>query len=71
MNGAKYTGEWKDDKQHGHGVETWPDGAVYEGHYVNGMKNSQGKLKFANGSIYIGEFQDNQIHGKGYYKWND
>lgn len=30
-NGAMYQGFWKDDKQHGYGKETWPDGAHYEG----------------------------------------
>ena len=34
MDGAKYLGEWKEDKQHGKGIESWPDGAVYEGHYL-------------------------------------
>lgn len=31
MDGAKYEGTWFEDKQHGHGVETWPDSAKYEG----------------------------------------
>ena len=26
-----YEGQWKDDKQHGHGKEKWPDKAEYEG----------------------------------------
>ena len=37
-NGAKYKGQWKEDKQHGYGVETWPDGAKYEGMYFEGKK---------------------------------
>ena len=28
---VKYEGGWKDDKQHGHGLETWKDGSVYQG----------------------------------------
>jgi hypothetical protein len=27
MDGARYEGDWKDDKQHGYGIESWPDGA--------------------------------------------
>ena len=27
-------GYWEEDKQHGQGLETWPDGARYEGQYV-------------------------------------
>ena len=33
-DGAKYEGYWEEDKQHGQGLETWPDGARYEGQYV-------------------------------------
>jgi hypothetical protein len=28
-----YEGEWKDDLQHGRGVETWTDKSRYEGEY--------------------------------------
>jgi hypothetical protein len=37
-------------------METWPDGAVYEGMYFEGKKNGNGKLTFADGSVYTGEF---------------
>lgn len=30
VGGAKYEGDWKNDLQHGRGVEVWPDGAKYE-----------------------------------------
>jgi len=36
MDGATYSGEWSNDKQHGHGVEMWPDQAKYVGDYVKG-----------------------------------
>ena len=29
-NGAKYDGEYKDNKKNGHGLHTWPDGSMYE-----------------------------------------
>ena len=29
---------WKDDLQHGKGVETWNDGSKYNENYVNGKK---------------------------------
>ena len=34
----KYEGTWKNDKQNGKGCESWPEGACYEGDYVNGKK---------------------------------
>jgi len=43
-----------DDKQHGHGTESWPDGARYEGNYEDGKKEGMGKLTFADGSFYQG-----------------
>ena len=42
MDGSKYEGEWKEDKQHGQGIETCPDGISYEGSYVDGKKNGYG-----------------------------
>lgn len=37
-NGSKYEGQWLSDEQHGHGKESWADGASYEGEYQNGVK---------------------------------
>jgi hypothetical protein len=36
------------------GKETWPDQAVYEGEYFNGMKHGQGVFKWSDGSMYKG-----------------
>ena len=33
MKGARYEGGWKDDQQHGYGVEEWVEGAKYSGDY--------------------------------------
>lgn len=32
-SGAVYDGEWKGSMRDGYGVQTWPDGAKYEGNY--------------------------------------
>ena len=45
-NGVVYKGEWKGNVRHGYGVQTWPDGAKYEGNYVDGRKCGQGVLNF-------------------------
>jgi hypothetical protein len=33
-------------------MESWPDGAKYEGDYIDGKKEGKGKLTFADGSYY-------------------
>ena len=38
LDGTKYVGAWVNDKQHGKGIEIWPDGACYEGEYIEGEK---------------------------------
>ncbi len=47
------------------GIETWPDGAKYEGAYIEGKKQGRGIFVWADSSRYEGEFKDNNIHGKG------
>lgn len=48
-------------------MESWPDGAKYEGEYIDGAKEGKGKLEFADGSWYEGEFVANEIEGEGIY----
>lgn len=38
-------------------MECWQDGAKFEGDYVDGKKEGQGKLTTADGSYYEGEFR--------------
>ena len=47
------------------GVETWPDGARYEGNYEVGQKQGRGRFQWADGSKYEGEFKNNNIEGYG------
>ena len=35
QSGAQYTGQWLGNKRHGAGVQSWPDGALYEGWSLN------------------------------------
>jgi hypothetical protein len=37
-----YEGEWRDDLQHGKGVETWIDKSRYDGDYEFGCKHGIG-----------------------------
>lgn len=34
VNPTSATGEWYEDKRHGHGVMEWPDGRRYDGEWV-------------------------------------
>ena len=52
-------------------MESWPDGARYDGIYVDGKKEGKGRLTFADGSYYEGEFHTNEISGFGNYYWPD
>ena len=46
---------------HGYGVETWIDGAKYEGIYKVGKKHGRVIFSWGDGSKYEGEFEDNNI----------
>lgn len=52
LKGDRYIGKWFDDRQHGYGVEEWPDGAKYEGEYSVGLKDGKGTLSFPDKSSY-------------------
>jgi hypothetical protein len=42
-----YEGNWKEDKKHGFGKQTIPDGRVYEGYWEDGKEHGKGKETFA------------------------
>ena len=39
-----YEGEFKEDKPHGNGIETWPDGGRFVGEYLYGEKHGEGEF---------------------------
>jgi|GEM_PF-1374912 len=49
----------------GKNKQTFEDGSVYEGDYLNGKRTGKGKLLFTNGFIYEGDFLNDSLHGKG------
>lgn len=63
-----YEGE-TDEKgfKDGRGVQTWPDGTVYEGHWKNGKANGRGRLIHAEGDVQEVDWVDGKADGKGYY----
>ncbi len=74
-NGDKYVGEWKDDKRHGQGINTWGEGPNKDDKYVGEWKdekqNGQGTYTWANGDKYVGEYKDGKRHGQGTYTFAD
>ena len=58
LSGAKYVGEFKDDRKHGQGTITFPDGEKYVGEYKDDKMHGQGTATFANGSKWNGYFMN-------------
>lgn len=63
--GAKYFGEWKNDKAHGQGVVTFPGGATYVGEIRGDLAYGQGTLTVPGGAKYVGQWRDDKKHGQG------
>ena len=71
-NGATYTGYVNESRQpDGQGVMTYSDGKVYDGNWVNGVRQGQGRMTYAEGEVYDGEWLNGKRNGKGVYTWND
>jgi len=62
-----YKGQWTADLQDGYGVESWSEGASFEGSFRNGQKEGWGCYHWVDGSVYEGRWMDNVIHGTGAY----
>ena len=59
-DGGWYEGEYKDEKYHGHGTETWSDGDKYEGEFKDGKWEGQGTLTFPDEIKLEGEFKEDE-----------
>ena len=72
-NGAKYEGQWKNDKKHGKGVFTSSHyfdcknfvGMKYEGDFKDDKFEGYGVTTYTNGDKYEGEWKNNKQYGKG------
>jgi len=65
--------EYEDDKRHGQGTSTDPDGTKYVGEYKDGKKHGQGTYTWPDGDKYVGEWEDDKWgeHGQGTYTCAD
>ena len=58
-DGSKYDGEFKEDKRHGTGTLTDPDGSIiYNGEWEKGKMHGNGILTAPNGNTYNGSFKE-------------
>ncbi len=68
---SEYVGDYKDDKKHGQGTNTWFDGSKYTGEWKDGEINGQGTHTWPDGSKYVGEWKNGEINGQGTKTWSD
>ena len=68
-SGARYKGDFRDNKRTGRGIHTSPNGNRYEGEFVDGKRTGHGIFTWPSGSRYEGNFHDNERHGHGIYIW--
>jgi hypothetical protein len=67
----RYVGEFKNGLSHGYGVMAGPDGADYEGEWLNDKRSGQGILYFTDDVVYFGQFENDLINGQGTMTWPD
>ena len=67
VNGDKIVGEWKNDKVHGQGSNTYANGDKFEGLYDKGKRHGFGKYTYKNGDVYEGLYHKDEHHGKGLF----
>ena len=66
QNGEKYSGQVaRGGVFQGKGTYAWPDGARYDGEWLEGLMHGQGRYLYANGDVYEGGFRRDQRHGVG------
>lgn len=58
--------------RNGQGKNTFPNGDVYSGSYVNGKRCGKGKYTFKSGGVYNGEYNSSgERTGKGTFTYSD
>ena len=63
-DGSEYHGTFKHNKRNGHGIVKKEDETLFDGEWVDGMKEGKGK-EIQRRTIYEGSFKQGERHGKG------
>ena len=66
-----YIGEFRNNLPNGKGIKYYSNGNIlYEGNFINGKFEGNGKYYYDNGYYFIGEYKNGLRNGKGiiYYK---
>ena len=79
INGAKYEGQWRNDKKNGKGIFTSSHyyncknsiGMKYEGEFREDKFEGYGVTNYTNGDRYEGEWKNNKQYGKGVVTYFD
>ena len=68
-NGARYEGQWKDNKMDGYGKYFYPNGTIYEGYFKDNKRHGVGILTTSKGDIYKTIWKDGNVsdYGRIYY----
>lgn len=61
----QYTGDYFNDKKHGHGQFNWESGNYYIGSYVEDSRHGYGEMYWVDGSKYKGDWEQGVQHGFG------
>ena len=65
-DGKYYTNQIKNNLQNGKGIIYYSNGKIlYEGDFINGKYEGNGKYFYENGEYYIGQFKNGLKNGKG------
>ena len=78
-NGAKYEGQWRNDKKNGKGIFTsshyfnckYKVGMKYEGEFKDDKFDGYGITSYTNGDKFEGEWKNNKQYGKGVVSYFD
>ena len=69
----RYVGSWLNNRKNGYGVFYYHTGAIYEGNFVDDLRDGQGKITFLKGSpveeCYEGTWVKDEWHGYGVYRY--